>query len=53
MFQNDYAPVSTGNLFAVNIYSGIIYGLQIDEYHNYSLIDLFEEEEDAEEGAER
>lgn len=53
LFQNDYAPVSTGNLFAVNIYSGIIYGLQIDEYHNYSLIDLFEEEEDAEEGAER
>lgn len=53
LIRGKHAPVPTGNLFAVNVYSGIIYGLQIDEYHNYSLIDLFEEEEDAEEGAER
>lgn len=53
LIRGGQAPVPIGNLFAVNVYSGIIYGLQIDEYHTYSLIDLFEEEEDAEEGAER
>lgn len=52
IIREGYKKQNTGNLFAVNIYDGIIYGLQIDEYKNYSLIDLFEEEEEEEDAVE-
>lgn len=30
----------TGNYYALNIYSGVIYKLQIDEFNNYTLVEI-------------
>lgn len=39
----DESLTRTGNYFAVNAYNGEIYKLQIDEYNNYTLVEIEEQ----------
>ncbi len=40
IFGEDGSLTKTGNHFAVNAYNGEIYKLQIDEYNNYTLVEI-------------